>query len=107
MDDNFKCIYKILRTLERALDYENIDLEELGNERLEISKERWKNYLEMMLDMGLIKGIEFKTYVDGGTGVVNDGVRITLKGLEYLSENTIMQRFYKAAEKAVKFIPKP
>ena len=107
MNDNFKCIYKILRTLEKALDYENIDLEEIGHERLEISKERWMKYLEMMLDMGLIKGIEFKTYVDGGTGVVNDGIRITLKGLEYLSENTIMQRFYKAAEKAVKFIPKP
>ena len=89
MNDNFKCIYKILRTLERALDYENIDLEEIGHERLEISKERWMKYLEMMLDMGLIKGIEFKTYVDGGTGVVNDGVRITLKGLEYLSENKI------------------
>ena len=90
MDDNFKCIYKILRTLERALDYENIDLEEIGHERLEISKERWMKYLEMMLDMGLITGLIFiKSYIDGRTDIINNGIRITLKGLEYLSENKI------------------
>ena len=90
MNDNFKCIYKILRTLERALDYENIDLEEIGYERLEISKERWKNYLEMMTDEGLITGLIFiKSYIDGRTDIINNDVRITLKGLEYLSENKI------------------
>ena len=90
MDDNFKCIYKILRTLERALDYENIDLEEIGYERLEISKERRKNYLEMMTDEGLITGLIFiKSYIDGRTDIINNGIRITLKGLEYLSENKI------------------
>lgn len=90
MDDNFKCIYKILRTLEKALDYENIDLEEIGHERLEISKERWMKYLEMMTDEGLITGLIFiKSYIDGRTDIINNDVRITLKGLEYLSENTV------------------
>lgn len=90
MNDNFKCIYKILRTLERALDYENIDLEEIGHERLEISKERWMKYLEMMTDEGLITGLIFiKSYIDGRTDIINNDVRITLKGLEYLSENKI------------------
>lgn len=36
--------------------------------------------------------------VTGGTVVDNQGIRITLKGLEYLSENTIMQRMYKTAK---------
>lgn len=100
MNDNFKCIYKILKTLEAALDYSGIDLEEIGYERLEISKERWVKYLEMMIDMGLIKGIDFRTYVDGEIRVINNNVRITLAGLEYLSENTIMQRIYRTAIKA-------
>lgn len=65
MNDNFKCIYKILKTLETAMDYPKIDIEEIGYERLEISKERWVKYLEMMLDVGLINGIVIKRYIDG------------------------------------------
>lgn len=98
MNDNFKCIYKILKTLEAALDYSQIDIQEIGYERLEISKERWIKYLEMMVDAGLIKGIAVKQYVDGECEVINNDVKITLKGLEYLTENTIMQRMYKAAK---------
>ena len=104
MNDNFKCIYKILKTLEKALDYESISLEEIGYEHLKISEIRWIHYLEMMSDVGLINGIEFKTYVDGSTEVINNGVRITLKGLEYLTENIIMKRMYKAAETAKNII---
>lgn len=97
MNDNFKCIYRILKSLEKAMDYESIDIEEIGYEHLGISKNRWIKYLEMMSDMDLIKGITFKNYIDGTTEVVNSGIRITLKGLEYLTENSIMQRMYKTA----------
>ena len=74
MNDNFKCIYKILKTLEKALDYESISLEEIGYEHLKIREIRWIHYLEMMSDVGLINGIEFKTYVDGSTEAMNKGV---------------------------------
>lgn len=99
MNDNFKCIYQILKTLEKAMDYERINIEEIGHKHLGVSENRWLKYLEMMTDMELIKGIEFKKYVDGSMEVLNENVRITLKGLEYLSENSIMQRFYKTALK--------
>lgn len=104
MNDNFKCIHKILKKLEKALDYESISFEEIGYEHLKISEIRWIHYLEMMSDVGLINGIEFKTYVDGSTEVMNKGIRITLKGLEYLTENSIMKRMYKAAETAKNII---
>lgn len=97
MTDNFKCIYHILKTLEKAMDYEKIDISEIGYEHLGISKNRWVKYLEMMSDMELIKGINFREYVDGSTEVIDNNIRITLKGLEYLSENSIMQRLYNAA----------
>lgn len=98
MNDNFKCIYKILRTFEKAMDYPEFDLSQIDHKTLEISKERWARYLEMMADIGYIKGIRVYEDVTGGTVVDNQGIRITLKGLEYLSENTIMQRMYKAAK---------
>lgn len=40
MNDNFKCIYRILKSLEKAMDYESIDIEEIGYEHLGISKNR-------------------------------------------------------------------
>lgn len=104
MTDNFKCIYNILKTLEKAMDYEKIDISEIGYEHLGISKNRWVKYLEMMSDMELIKGISFREYVDGSTEVINDNIRITLKGLEYLSENSIMQRLYNAASGVVNVV---
>lgn len=104
MTDNFKCIYHILKTLEKAMDYEKIDISEIGYKHLGISKNRWVKYLEMMSDMELIKGISFREYVDGSTEVINDNIRITLKGLEYLSENSIMQRLYNAASGVVNVV---
>jgi hypothetical protein len=97
MNDNFKCIYKILRALEKAMDFPEFDISQIDHHKLEISKERWARYLEMMLDAGYIKNVKVYEDITGELSVENEGIRITLKGLEYLSENTIMQRFYKSA----------
>ncbi len=59
----------------------------------------------MLLDTGYIKGISIKKYVTGETNVDADDIRITLKGLEYLSENSIMQRMYKTAKGITDLIP--
>ncbi len=98
MDDNFKCIYKILRALEKAMDYPEFEISQIDYNKLEISKERWARYLEMMADIGYIKGIRVYKDITGETVVDNDDIRITLKGLEYLTENSIMQRIYKATK---------
>lgn len=97
MNDNFKCIYKILKTLEKAMDYPEFDMSQINHEKLGTSKERWARYLEMMNDSGYIKGIRIYEDVTGEMCVEDFGIKITLKGLEYLTENSIMQRFYKAA----------
>lgn len=97
INDNFKCIYKILRALEKAMDFPEFDISQIDHNKLEISKERWARYLEMMLDAGYIKSVKIYEDITGELCVENEGIRITLKGLEYLSENTIMQRLYKSA----------
>ena len=51
-----------------------------------------------MADIGYIKGIRVYKDITGETVVDNDDIRITLKGLEYLTENSIMQRIYKATK---------
>ncbi len=98
MTDNFKFIYKILKTLEAAMDCPEFDISQISAEKFGISQERWCRYLEMMVDAGYIKGIGISTDCIGETEVRDNGIRITLKGLEYLSENHIMQRFYNIAK---------
>lgn len=44
MNDNFKCIYKILSTLESAMDYSDFDISQIDHNKLEISEyQRGKN----------------------------------------------------------------
>ncbi|MEG2080438.1 MAG: YjcQ family protein [Oscillospiraceae bacterium] len=103
--DNFKAVYKILRTLEKAMDYSEFSLEQISAEKLGISQERWARYLEMMLDVGYIKGVQIYIDITDEINVDNNGIRITLKGLEYLQENAIMQRLYKTAKGIVDLVP--
>lgn len=97
MTDNFKCIYKILKTLETAMDFSEFDISQISHEKLGVSRERWARYIEMMVDTGYIKGVRVYSDCTGELCVDNEDVRITLKGLEYLTENSIMQRLYKTA----------
>ncbi|GAB5081334.1 YjcQ family protein [Hominimerdicola sp. 21CYCFAH17_S] len=107
MNDNFTCIYKILRALEKAMDCTEFDLSQIDHTTLEVSKERWAKYIEMMCDVGYIKGVRIYENVYDEICVEDNGIRITLKGLEYLSENTIMQRMYKTAKGVKDLIPLP
>ena len=103
--DNFKIIYKILSTLEKSMDLEQCNMECISPEKLKISEERWNKYIEMLLDAGYIKGVRIQKYVTGNTSIDADDIRITLKGLEYLSENSIMQKMYKAAKGITDLVP--
>lgn len=105
MNDNFKCIYKILKTLEKAMDYPEFDISQISHEKLGVSKERWARYIEMMADVGYVKGIRVFVDSTGELEIEDTGVRITLKGLEYLTENSIMQKMYKAAKGVTDIIP--
>ncbi len=103
--DNFSIIYKILSVLEKSMDVEEFDIERISPEKLKVSQERWNKYMEMLSDAGYIKGVSIKKYRDGEIVIDASDIRITLKGLEYLSENTIMQRRYKATKGITDLIP--
>lgn len=93
--DNFKAVYNILSALEKAMDLPEFDLEAISPEVLGVSNQRWARYLEMMADVGYIKGIRISKNINGEIQIHNIDVKITLKGLEYLQENSIMQKIYK------------
>ena len=91
-------LYRILTALERAMDLTEFDVSQIGPEALGVSQQRWARYIEMMQDVGYIKGALIKESISGDLIVDAREMRITLKGLEYLQENGIMQRIYRTAK---------
>ena len=103
--DNFKAVYRILSTLEKAMDLIDFDISQIDAKALGVTEQRWARYLEMMADVGYIKGVDVDESISGDLIVNADDIRITLKGLEFLQENTIMQRFYKTAKGIKDVVP--
>lgn len=103
--DNFQIIYKILSTLEKAMDIPEFDLSQINAAKLKVSEERWARYIEMMADVGYIKGVRIYKDLTGETCIEDEGIKITLKGLEYLTENSIMKRIYKAVKGVAEITP--
>lgn len=91
--DNFKIIYKILKALESALDYEDFDIEEISHEKLKITYNRWVSILIMLFENGYISGISIRNALGRKLPQIKiNNIRITLKGLEYLQENSVIKR---------------
>lgn len=103
--DNFKAVYKILSALERAMDLPQFDIGTVGPEKLGVSAERWGRYIEMMADVGYIKGVTIHVDILGEICVEAKNIRITLKGLEYLQENSVMRKLYNAAKGITEVVP--
>lgn len=92
--DNFKIIYKILKHMEASLDCELTDLEPISAFRLGISRERWEQLLIMMQDEGYIKGLVLGKSLSDDKRHISQPIEpeITIKGLEYLAENSFMKK---------------
>lgn len=103
--DNFQIIYKILSALEKAMDKPQFDISQISAEALKISEERWARYIEMLADTGFIKGVRIYKNICEETQIEDEGIRITLKGLEYLTENSMMKRVYKAVKGVKEITP--
>ena len=105
MDENFQIIYNILRRLERSMDCAEFDPNLISAEAIGVTTERWKHIMELLVDEGFIKGVSITRDMVPSTHITMDCPRITLKGLEYLAENTTMQRLMKTAKGIKESIP--
>ena len=105
MDENFKIIYKILKYLKNAMDYDEIDNSPISADTLGISRNRWMKIIEMLVSDGYIKGVSVKYGTHGDVVVSAGSMRITIKGLEYLEENSIMKRAANIAKGITDMIP--
>lgn len=103
--DNFKIIYRILKYLEKAMDYDEADTDFISAKKLGISDQRWIAIMEMLAKEGYITGIDIKRCIGGDICMSMSDIRITMKGLEYLQENSLMQKAAKLAKGIADIIP--
>ena len=92
--NNFTVIYKILKYLEKALDAEEFDENAISAEKLKISQTRLEQLLIMMQNEGYIKGLVIaRTLSDTKFHIIEPmNPEITIRGLEYLAENSMMKK---------------
>lgn len=103
--DNFKTIYRILSALEKSMDVEAPDWDCISPEQLKISETRWAGLMRALLEAGYIAGVKFVSSKTSTPQVYLIEPRITLEGLEYLENNSTMQKIYRAAKGIKDVIP--
>ena len=103
--DNFKAVYKILSQLEHDMDIPEPDLRQIDHEALGVSELRWARYIEMMLSCGYIEDARVVRNMFGEVNYDCHRMKITLKGLEYLQENSAMQKVYKTLKGIKESVP--
>lgn len=91
--EQFRIIYRILKVLQQAMDAEAPDCETISAKTLGISMPMWINIMCMLVQGGYISGVKVVEYDGGGLPIVYmTRPMITLKGLAYLEENSMMRK---------------
>ena len=92
--ENFKIIYKILKSIEESMDYEIFDENVISPEYLGVSKERWKALIIELLDNEYITGIVKIPVMGDRVDLKIIKPKLTIKGMQYLEENSMMKKAY-------------
>ena len=82
------------------MDYSELDVDRLSPEALGTSLNRRNAILEMLLKKGYIDDIAIKKYVDEESSVILglENIKITVDGLEYLEDNSLMKKAARLAK---------
>lgn len=104
--EDFRIIYRILKYLNESMDYEEFDTENFTADRFETNENRFRALLIQLQKAGYIEGLEVVRYIRQQTMIKPPLCPvITLKGLEYLEENSMMKKAAKMAKGIIDVIP--
>ena len=100
--ESFKIIYKILRQLEKSMSLEEIDKNNFTAEHFKVSEPYFARIMKLLVDNDYISGVD--VWISMDTDYPKYCLirpEITLKGLEYLNENSLMKKAAELAKGAV------
>jgi hypothetical protein len=89
---NFKLIYQILTLLDKYLDHEDPEWSKLSAEHFKVTEKRFAHIMLMLCEAGCIDGIESIHLGGNDYDFKLTSPHITLRGLEYFEENTMMKK---------------
>lgn len=92
--------YKILYSLEHKKTAAYMGAL-ISPEKLKIPEDKWLDVVRSLLDEGYIAGVKLNTDILGNQMADIENARITLKGAEYLRENSTMRKIARIATDVV------
>ena len=97
--EEFTQIYRILLILKNAMDVEEFEKELISSEAIKVNYPKWCRLIAMLVNNGYISGVSVWNSLDCLYPKVElTRPEITLKGLEYLEENSMMKKVSKVAK---------
>ena len=103
--DNFKTVYRILNFLKKSEQFDEFDDESFTAEYFGLTDRQWVSTLERMIDDSHVKGVSVRYGADDYAMLGISHPRITTKGLEYLEENSLMQKAAQFAKGIREILP--
>lgn len=105
-NDFFTVAYKILSYLKWCYeDGQTPDPDILNAGTFNIGNVQFGNTLQMLSEHGYISGVRFKNTKMGTTYSALQNAKITIEGLQYLAENTMMKKAYKVFKEVRDWLP--
>lgn len=105
-DDYFKIIYVILKELYGCKKQNSqIDLRAISPQRFQIPEGYLLDILSDLLEEGYIKGFEIIGTKTGRAVCGLEDIGITMKGIEYLQDNSKMKQVYNALKEVKDWVP--
>nr|DAH45113.1 MAG TPA: YjcQ protein [Caudoviricetes sp.]DAW19732.1 MAG TPA: YjcQ protein [Caudoviricetes sp.] len=103
--DNFNAIYKILKLLDKHKGDEEFDYELISAKAMKIKVSDWEQIMIELQMNGFIRGLVYTQDLTNKFPHIVEPIhpQITLKGMEYLSENSIMKKVEKGLETVGQF----
>lgn len=104
--EDFRIIYRILKFLQQSMDFEEFDSENFTAERFGTNPNRFQALLIQLQKAGYIEGLNIVQYIRQPVSI-QPPMRpsITLKGLEYLQENSLMKQAAAFAKGIKEIVP--
>lgn len=101
--DTLQIAYKILYSLEhkKKADYMG---QIISPAALDVPEDKWLDVLQTLLDEGYVSGARVGKDILGNQYADVKNIRITVKGAEYLSENSTMRKIAKVATDVITII---
>lgn len=100
-----KLIYTILRYLYEASDLSSPSMDPISAEALHVPIEQWNTAVAMLYKDGLVDGVNVARTKTGFMISGVEDLRITLRGIDYVHENSGFRKFMEAITGVSQILP--